>query len=377
MLWNLYRYRLKRLVVNRTLIFWAAIFPIILGTFFGLCFSNISEKTEGMESMKIAVVDDGGNEDSKSVKSFFKTMEEQGYVDIVTEDKSVAEKKLIKNRIKGIIHISDKISLEINENGMYQTILKSVIESFVQGQDVIMDTVRRHPDKMNEAVKALYSETDYNKEKTIAKGNMDPFSNYYFALFAMTCLFGATFGMTNTMEIQANQTDVAIRRNVSPTRKMTAVFTDFLAAMTVQMVVFVVVFFYMNIVMGIEFGDNYSYIMLAGLVGNMTGISYGYFIGVLVKAGENIKNGIVSATVLFMCFMSGLMIGDMKKLVEANVPIINRINPAALISDAFYSICVVDGMSTYVRAIITLLILTVIFGTISVAMLRREKYADI
>lgn len=158
---------------------------------------------------------------------------------------------------------------------------------------------------------------------------------------------------------------------------MVAVFTDFLAALTVQMVVFAVVFFYMNVVMNIEFGNNYGYIMLAGFVANMTGISYGYFIGVVVKAGENVKNGIVSATVLFMCFMSGLMVGDMKKVMEANAPIINRINPAALISDCFYSICVTEGMFTYVRAIVTLLVLSLIFGTVSVIVLRREKYADI
>ena len=376
-MWNLYKYRLKRLIVNRTLIFWSAIFPVILGTFFGLCFSNISEKTEGMEAMKIAVVDDGTNENSEAVKSFFESMQDGGYVKIVTEDAKEADKKLGDNKIKGIVHISEDVSLEIKENGMYQTILKSVIDSYLQGQEVISDTVKNNPEKMQDVIDALYSDTEYNKEKSIAKGDMDPFSQYYFALFAMTCLFGATFGMTNTMEIQANQAVVAIRRNISPTRKMVAVFTDFLAALTVQMVVFTVVFFYMNVVMNIEFGNNYGYIMLAGFVANMTGISYGYFIGVVVKAGENVKNGIVSATVLFMCFMAGLMVGDMKKVMEANAPIINRINPAALISDCFYSICVTEGMSTYVRAIVTLLVLSLIFGTVSVIVLRREKYADI
>ena len=34
-------------------------------------------------------------------------------------------------------------------------------------------------------------------------------------------------------------------------------------------------------------------------------------------------------------FLSGLMNNTMKDLVEKNMPVINRINPAALISDAF------------------------------------------
>lgn len=376
-MWNLYRYRLKRLVINKSLIFWAGIFPIILGTFFGLCFSSISEKTENMDAMKIAILDDGKNQDSQSVMQFFDSMEKEGYVKIVTKDKKEADKALKKNKIIGIVNISDEINIEIAENGMYQTILKSVIDSYIQGAEVINDTIKNNPSKVNDVIKQLYDDTAYNSEKSIADGNMDPFVQYYFALFAMTCMFGATFGMTNTKEIQANQAVVAVRRNISPTKKMQAVLTDFLASLTIQTTIFIVVFLYIKFVMGIDFGDKYLLILIAGFVASMFGISYGYFIGVIVKANENTKNGIISGTVLFMCFLSGLMVGDMKSVIEDACPIVNRINPAALISDSFYSVCVTGGMEMYIRALVTLLIYIVVFSIVSVVVLRREKYADI
>ena len=42
MFWQLYQYRLKRLVNDKVQLFWTAMFPIVLGTFFYLAFSGIS-----------------------------------------------------------------------------------------------------------------------------------------------------------------------------------------------------------------------------------------------------------------------------------------------------------------------------------------------
>lgn len=377
MFWNLYKYRLKCLINNKSLIFWTAIFPILLGTFFALAFSNISSKTENMERIKVAVVDDGTYQNEEEINAFIDQMNtKDGYLKVTDTDMEEAGKLLKKGKVEGIINISTNVSVKIKENGMNQTILKSMIDSYLQGEELIIHVMKSNPSKLNESINALYSDKEFNKEKSISSGNMDPFVQYYFALFAMTCLFGATLGLANTVQIQANQTVVAIRRNVCPTRKIYSVVSDFMAALTIQMIVFVIVFFYLNIVMGIDFGNNYGYILLAGLAANLTGISYGYFIGVLVKAGENVKNGIISGTVLSMCFLAGLMVANMNHFIETHAPIVNKINPAAVISDSFYSVCVVSGKSMYIRCIATLICMSIIFGTVSVMILRREKYAD-
>ena len=46
-----YKYTLKTLFKNKTLIFWTFAFPIILGLFFNMAFSNI----ESDEQMKIVI----------------------------------------------------------------------------------------------------------------------------------------------------------------------------------------------------------------------------------------------------------------------------------------------------------------------------------
>ena len=71
------------------------------------------------------------------------------------------------------------------------------------------------------------------------------------------------------------------------------------------------------------------------------------------------------------------MVGNMKYIIEKNLPIVNRINPAAIISDCFYSICVFDDMSMYIRCIASMVVWTVVLAASSIIVLRREKYANL
>ena len=66
MFWHNFVYSLKTLFKSKSLIFWTFVFPILLGTFFKLAFSNI-EKNEVLEVFNIAVVN---NEEFKKDEFF-------------------------------------------------------------------------------------------------------------------------------------------------------------------------------------------------------------------------------------------------------------------------------------------------------------------
>lgn len=130
---------------------------------------------------------------------------------------------------------------------------------------------------------------------------------------------------------------------------------------------------YLDVFLGVNMGNRYGYILLAGFLAGVTGVGYGYVIGLLIKCSENFKEGIMRATTLFMCFLAGLMMGNMKYIIETNAPVINKINPAAVISDSFYSICVFGDVNMYVRCIATLIVMSVIFFGISVICIRHDR----
>ena len=68
---------------------------------------------------------------------------------------------------------------------------------------------------------------------------------------------------------------------------------------------------------------------------------------------------------------------EMPYILEEKCPIINRINPATLIVNAYKSLAVFGDYQQYAVNVISLLVIGVLFMSLSVAKLRRTKYASL
>jgi ABC-2 type transport system permease protein len=80
---------------------------------------------------------------------------------------------------------------------------------------------------------------------------------------------------------------------------------------------------------------------------------------------------------MFLCFLSGLMVGNMKAIVAEKVPWLNNINPVAVISDSFYCLNIYENYDRYITKMITMAIITVIFISLGIISSRRKTYASI
>lgn len=67
----------------------------------------------------------------------------------------------------------------------------------------------------------------------------------------------------------------------------------------------------------------------------------------------------------------------MKYMIDKNIPIINKVNPASMITDGFYSLYYYDTLDRYFFNIASLLIFAFIMIGISMFSLRRQKYDSI
>ncbi|MBQ9699884.1 MAG: ABC transporter permease [Lachnospiraceae bacterium] len=397
MFWHLYKYRVKVMLKNKYLFFWMGIFPIVLGTLFFMTFSNITDQVEGISTINVVVATDGNGADDadttaqaakdivkadEALTTFLGTMEEAGYFAISYADYDAALTQVDDKKATGILVVGatdagTDISLLFGGSGMNETILKNIINTYKRGANVIADTIATDPTKVEAVIAKLYSDADINVELSVNAKNNDPYNQYFFALFSMVCMFGASYGMVNTEYGQADQSPVGTRRCTAPTKKMMMVFSEFLAAVTVIELMFVILFFYLTCVLGLNLGDRYGLIFLASIVSSFFGVAFGYAFGVLLKCKQSAKDGIMMAVILFLNFLAGLMMGNMKFIIEKNLPIVNRINPAAIISDCFYSICAYDDTAMYTRCIASIVIWTVALTIISIVILRREKYANL
>jgi ABC-2 type transport system permease protein len=359
--------------------FWTLGFSLILGTFFNIAFGSIISNTESFSQIPVAVVINSVNGQPFSEMIDSLSQDEDSLLLAHYVDMEQAEKLLTDGDIDGIFYLDENntVRLITMKSGINQSILKTVSDKFIQISAIVNNIVLTRPDMVAETIQTLSGGIEINKEIYLGRGETNMIAHYFYALIAMACLYGSLLGYTKVAGIQADKSPLAARRSVSTSKKIAMIIVDFSAAVTIQFMSTLILLAYLIFVLGINFGNEWQFIMLTSLTGSIMGVSLGIFIGSFIKGDENKAMGIISSSTLTLCFLSGLMFGDMKKIIEQNIPIINRINPAALLSDAFYSLTVYDTYTTYIRCILSMLVISVIFCILSSFVLRRKKYADI
>lgn len=109
-------------------------------------------------------------------------------------------------------------------------------------------------------------------------------------------------------------------------------------------------------------------------MGCLIGVTFGILIESVGKWSQNIKTAILIGSSIFCAFLAGLMIGSMKDIIEKHVPLLNRINPAALIADSFYCICVYDDMGRLRTNLWGMGAMSAVFLLAAWLMTRRGRY---
>ncbi|MDD3241783.1 MAG: ABC transporter permease [Bacilli bacterium] len=376
---HIYINRLKIFVKNKSLIFWTMFFPIILGTFFNMAFSNLNS-TEKFNIINIAVINDTNLENNKGFKDVIDQLSKKSNDQLFnTKYTSIkdANKMLEDNKIDGYIYIKNNdIRMMIDSNGINQTIIKSVIDSYKQNISMVTNIYNYNPNVMiNNIMDDINSNTDYFKDTS--NNYIDATVIYFYTLIGMTCVYGGFWGCKSINESEANLSYHGARLVVSPVHKLKALIASLLAAFTVQYVEVIVLLIYLMFVIGIDFGNQTLFIFILSFFGCLAGIALGSLIGASNKKSENFKTGLLSSVSMFMSFLAGMMYMDMKMIIANNLPILGYINPVNLITDGFYALYYYPTYDRFIFNIVLLSIFTVVISLITYLFLRRKKYDSI
>ena len=386
-------YAFKTLFRNKMLIFWTFAFPIILGTLFNMAFSNI-ENSEKLKIINIAIIQNENFENNEAFKTSFEELSDEDNEDrlfntqYTTEEKA---KELLDNgKIVGYMKLKDdKPILTFAINGIDETIFKYVTEEIEQTTDIIKNLSETEIQKeitdgnynidygkIYDNVEELIKE-DNVRLKNISNSNLSYTMIEFYTLIAMTCLYGGMLSMVSINQTLANMSNKGKRIAVSPTKKSTIILSSLLTSYIAQLIGLAILFVYTLLVLKVDYGNNNGLIILLAAIGTFAGLTLGTFVGTILKTNENAKTGILIALTMFWCYLSGMMGITMKYVVDKNVPIINQINPASMITDGFYSLYYYNTLDRYWTNIISLLIFAFILIAISFFSLRRQKYDSI
>lgn len=376
MFWHNFKYELLSSLRVKDFIMWLMIFPIVLGTFFKIAFSGIYEKSETYSTIPVAIVENKENETFRSVIAGIESSDDPLLkVTYADEEKAL---ELLKNKeVEGIIYVDDMLSLSVAEKGIEETILKSFVEQYGVQESIIVDTAKKDPTKLADVISALSSGADTNRDIPLTEGNTDPYIAYFYNLIAMVAMFGSLTGLHVSIGNQGNLSALGARKCCSPTPKSISILASLLGSFIIQSLCIIVCVTYLDLFLKIDFGTNLPYVFLAGILGGILGVAFGFMMGSIGSMSLNTKTGICMSVSMLSCFMSGLMVADMKAIMAEKLPWFNNINPASVISDCFYCLNVYKDYDKYTLKLVTMLIITTVFIVIGLLLTRRRKYASL
>lgn len=371
MFFNLYKYNIKILLREKMTMFWLVFYPIILATIYFVTMNNLMA-TEKFEKIDIAYV-----ENENMPADLLEALEKSDMFNIETANIAEAEDMLIKAQISAYVNYNNGIELTVKKEGVNESISKVFLDNYSQITHTITNIINANPAVL---------QSGFFENINMRKSNIDnlPVGNstnliviIFYALLAMTCLNAATLGSEAIIITQANQSYVASRLNVAPTHKLKAFLTIIAANLTFHLIAVLFTLFYMNNILGVDFGTNMLYVLLLCFVGSVMGMMLGSFVSAVVKKSAGVKIAIILTINLFGCFLAGMMNIDIKYIVQTNLPILSYINPANLITDGLYSLYYYETLDRYFMNLGILSVFALVFCTLTYLVIRRQKYASI
>ena len=383
MFYHNFKYTLKVLLRNKGLLFWTFAFPILLGILFNMAFKDIENK-EAFDVIDIAIVENAYFENDLVFKESFKTLsndDSNKIFDVTYTDLENAKKLLEEEKITGYLTLTGTgVNITVTSSGTEETILRYVTEEIESEKEIIYSFLTSEKEEGNnnfvEEISKIMANTDA-KINNISNKNLGYTMIEYYTLIAMAALYGGTISMNATNYKLANMNPVGKRTAISPVSKRKMILGSLLASYIVQLIGLSLLFIFTIFVMKVDYGNNLPLVIILGLIGSLAGLSLGIMISSLFKTNENNKDGILISITMLWCFLSGMMGITMKYVVDKYVPILNKINPASMMTDGLYALYYYETKERYFFDIISLLVFSFIMIIISYRSLRRQKYDSI
>lgn len=373
---SIYKYRVKTILGDRGNLFWTLIFPILMATLFYFTFGSLLTETDDWQGVRVAVVEQSENSYfTELVDELSKGGDAVLHAQAMGMDEALAQ--LESEEIDGIYEVAGQPALVVKNQGVGQSILKDVLDSYLQIESTATNIAQQDPALVAQAVQELAQPEDVVEHITLGEGNFNFWRENFYSLIAMTCLFASFFGLTGATNIQPGMSHVGARRSVTPTPKLKMILSDTLATITVMFAVLLVLLAFLVGALRIDLGDNVGAILLTTLCGVFVGVMFGSFIGLAVRSSQGVKDGILVGSTLVLCFLSGLMYPNVRMMVERSAPIVNRINPAALMVDSFYALDTYGMGERYWMNIVLMAVIGTLLCVGSAAILRRKQYASL
>lgn len=379
----MFKYFLKKQFRNKSVLFWSAMFPVCLMLCFKFAFGSLYEAENGFDPVKAAYVNEGESFLGQTFDEVFESIcEENAFFEKAEADTAEDGEKLLVSGDAHVLFIvrDGKLLTEFSEQrtDVDEIIVDTFLGSFTAQFNIIDTAAELNIPDFAEFVSNGLSNLEITKQKTnVYNETPDPYRWYYYSTFVMSILFQIVTGINIVADIQADVTPGAMRLSVSSEKKSKLLLASFSAKLLNAMLLAMFTLLIMRFGFSIPLGNHVLLLILLVFISEVFALSSGALLGLLFKgtvdSRENKATGILMASV----FLSGEMVAVLPGIIEDSCPIINRINPATVMNFAFYRLAYYPTLDGFYMNMFKILGASVVFLTICVLKMRRQRYAAV
>ena len=432
---HIFLYRIKELFRQKWCVGWNFLFPLVLATAFFVGFGSFIRNADILTTVDVAVVE---TQDDEMSSSFVDLVKKLDFMNVSVVDDEEAQELLKDGDVAGILYAPSftantrqllngntldnassaadtlQISVEnigsssmltedakqasywindptltVAENGVNQTILSQFLKSYIANEkemamiitsaddpSAIPAAIQKTADMMAEDM--TFGSSDVSLRYTDdGRGQLSPYMHYFFALIAMASLFASWISTSILDEAMANHSEIGKRNESAPVPRAVSLTANILSGLVIQVISVTCLILYIQYVLKLDFNAPLGYVILISAVCSATGIAFGVMFGALLGNHPATTTAVPLLFSMGCSFLSGLMVGNIQQIIQATAPWINRINPAALLTDGLDSLGSYGIGPAYWQDVLILLALTAAAIAVSSLILRRKNYASL
>ena len=191
---------------------------LFYATFFFFAFGNLNDAD--FETVQAALVKESDN----PAFGFFLDQVQSGDPELIalhemSEDEALDA--LNQKKISGIYYEQAVPSLTLNGQGIPESILQSVLESYENNLHTIQTILKKHPSGLLSALQQMSDTKDLVREVSLGGKTIDGNSQFFYALVAMGCLYGCDRSASVSAKYPETGFSGTVRQNAArfPVRK--------------------------------------------------------------------------------------------------------------------------------------------------------------
>lgn len=374
---HIMKYHTLALLRNKNLLFWTLIFPIALSTFLSVTVLKAYDAVE-FKIIPIAVIDNEEYQNDQIFKEVMKSIGtgEDAMFTIQYVNQDEAETLMKNDDIDGYyMHKNGDIVMHVDSKDNNQIIMKTFMDEYKHKSYMVQELMMQGA--QSNQIMAMFDETQSFVNEQGQSENNELGSVYFYSILAMTMLYGGYWTMRTSHNQMANQSEIAKRNNIAPTKRSVQLCADFIITISMHFIMQLILVAYMNVVLGIDFGSNLPAILGVVLIGTFAGNALGLVVSMYGSKSFESNTGILTSITMLCCVLSGMMMVQLKYYVQVYAPILAIINPANMIADALYAQYYYGLGERYMLNIISLVVFTCICYVFAYVRLRRKQYASL